>query len=236
VDRIEEANSKASPASSLKARLACAVGIAPEGVPIALPAAALGAVLTVSGFHATGVVLIVIGVALAAFFRDPKRLTPAIDDVVICGADGHVSDIRPAAIPGSGSSAVFTRISVFMSPLDVHVNRAPVVGSVTVLEHVKGRFRAAFRDAASEHNERNLIIIRDRRGRDHALVQIAGYLARRIVCYLRPHQAVERGQRIGLIMFGSRVDHFVPPRYRVTVAVGDRVRAGETVIGKAPND
>jgi len=217
---------------SLTARFASKIGIAPEGVPIALSAVALGIGLAVAGFGAVGTLIVTIGAALAAFFRDPQRRAVASADAVISGADGRICDIGVAPIPGTGEEAIYTRVSVFMSPFDVHVNRAPVSGDVTALVHAKGRFRAAFRDIASEHNERNLIRISDESGREHALIQVAGYLARRIVCYLRQHQRLERGQRIGLIMFGSRVDHFLPRQYRVAVQVGDRVRAGETVIGE----
>lgn len=169
---------------------------------------------------------------VAAFFRDPNRNVSTGADVVVSAADGRICNIAPASLPSSSEDQLYTRISVFMSPLDVHVNRAPVSGEVTMLKHVKGEFRAAFRDTASEHNEHTVVTIRDDQGRDHALVQIAGYLARRIVSYLRPHQRLERGQRIGLIMFGSRVDHFLPRDFRVVVKVGDRARAGETIIGE----
>jgi len=219
---------------SLTARFASRIGIAPEGVPIVLPVVALGLGLAVIGFGAIAIIAVIIGAALAAFFRDPQRHAIASANAVISGADGRICDIGVASIPGTGEAALYTRISVFMSPLDVHVNRASVSGDVMALAHAKGEFRAAFRDAASCHNERNLIRIKDDNGRDHALIQVAGYLARRIVCYLRPHQRLERGQRIGLIMFGSRVDHFLPRQYRVAVQVGDRVRAGETIIGEPP--
>jgi phosphatidylserine decarboxylase len=119
-----------------------------------------------------------------------------------------------------------------MSPLNVHVNRAPVSGEIASVEHTAGEFRAAFRDDASEHNERNVIVIADASGRRHAMVQIAGYLARRIVCRVHPNERVNRGERVGLIMFGSRVDHFFPLDYQVRVSLGDRVRAGETVLGE----
>jgi phosphatidylserine decarboxylase len=111
------------------------------------------------------------------------------------------------------------------------VNRAPVGGEVTIVEHTAGEFRAAFRDDASEHNERNLIAMTDASGRTFGMVQVAGYLARRIVCRLRARDRIQAGQRIGLIMFGSRVDHFFPSEYRVTVSMGQRVRAGESIIG-----
>jgi phosphatidylserine decarboxylase len=217
---------------SLTARIAARIGLAPEGVPIALPVIAIGVGLAVTGFLLIGVAVIATGAAVAAFFRDPQRTVVASADAVVSGADGRVSDIAAASLPGTRDKAVYTRISVFMSPLDVHVNRAPVAGDITALKPVKGKFLAAFRDAASEHNERNSIRIKDERGRDHELIQIAGYLARRIVCYVRPNQRLQRGERIGLIMFGSRVDHFLPPGYRVAVQVGDRVRAGETIIGE----
>ena len=123
------------------------------------------------------------------------------------------------------------RVSVFMSPLNVHVNRAPIGGEVTMVEHTAGEFRAAFRDDASEHNERNLIAMTDASGRTFGMMQVAGYLARRIVCRLRARDRIQVGQRIGLIMFGSRVDHFFPSDYRVTVSMGQRVRAGESIIG-----
>jgi phosphatidylserine decarboxylase len=219
---------------SLTARFASRIGIAPEGVPIALPLGALGLGFIAAGLHATGIALAAIGGALAAFFRDPQRHAIAGEDAVVAGADGRICDINSAPIPGSGEQTLYNRISVFMSPLDVHVNRAPVSGDVTALTYAKGEFRAAFRDAASEHNERNLIRIKDDSGRDHALIQVAGYLARRIVCDLRLDQRLERGQRVGLIMFGSRVDHFLPRHYRVAVRIGDYVRAGETVIGEPP--
>jgi phosphatidylserine decarboxylase len=119
-----------------------------------------------------------------------------------------------------------------MSPLDVHVNRAQAAGEVISVRHTRGEFRAAFRDAASEHNERNMIKIRDSAGREHVMVQVAGYLARRIVCRVRPDQQLALGERIGLIMFGSRVDHFFPLEYRVGVELGSKVRAGETIIGE----
>jgi phosphatidylserine decarboxylase len=220
--------------NSLTARFAARIGIAPEGVPIALPVAALGLGLAATGFGLVALLVIAVSVALGAFFRDPRRDAVAEVGAVVSGADGRICDISPAPLPGTGEKTLYTRVSVFMSPLDVHVNRASVAGDVTALTHAKGRFRAAFRDNASQHNERNLIKIKDDSGREHGLIQVAGYLARRIVCHLRLHQRLERGQRIGLIMFGSRVDHFLPWQYRVAVQVGDRVRAGETIIGEPP--
>ena len=232
--RSAEALTEGTAPISLIARFASRIGIAPEGVPIALPVVALGLGLAAIGFGLVTIIPIAIGAALAAFFRDPQRQAIARANVVVSGADGRICDIGVASIPGTGEEALYTRISVFMSPFDVHINRASVSGHVTALVHAKGEFRAAFRDAASDHNERNLIRIKDDGGRDHVLIQVAGYLARRIICNLRLHQRLERGQRIGLIMFGSRVDHFLPRQFRVAVQVGERVRAGETIIGEPP--
>ncbi|HKV54131.1 MAG TPA: phosphatidylserine decarboxylase [Candidatus Binataceae bacterium] len=201
---------------------------------MAAPVVAIGLVLILARMPAAGLVVTAIGVAVGAFFRDPERKPPAqaMRGAVISGADGRVSGIDDAPLPNSSSERLYKRISVFMSPLDVHVNRAPISGEVVDVRHTKGEFRAAFRDSASEHNERNLIRIEDETRNECVMVQVAGYFARRIICRVRPHQRLERGQRVGLIMFGSRVDHFLPREYRVAVKPGDRVRAGETIIGE----
>ncbi len=212
-------------------QIARAVHIAAEGVIMSGIFVVAGLVLLAFGFKIIGLVVIAIGVAIALFFRDPERYPRVTEGVIISGADGKVIDIVEMSMPGD-PSRTGKRVSIFMSPLNVHVNRAPVAGEVTSLEHTPGEFRAAFGDEASEHNERNAILMRDAAGRIHAMVQVAGYLARRIVCRLRVHDRIESGQRIGLIMFGSRVDHFVPRDYRVAVAPGERVRAGRTVIGE----
>jgi len=172
-----------------------------------------------------------VGAFTTWFFRDPERTAPNRDGIVLSGADGRVVDVSEGPAPHV-PQGLHKRVAVFMSPLNVHVNRAPVEGEVTVIEHTPGKFHAAFSDYASEHNERNLIVFTDKRGRLHAMVQVAGYLARRIVCRLHPHDPVLIGQRVGIIMFGSRVDHFLPPEYRATVRVGDHVKAGESVIGE----
>lgn len=212
-------------------RLARRVGIAVEGVTISLAVAGTGVVLWAIGLAWPGIVLILVAGAIAAFFRDPERTPPTSSTVVLSAADGKVSDVGEAGIPGDSPGARYHRVSVFMSPLNVHVNRAPVAAEVVEVRHTPGAFHAAFRDYASERNERNLVILNGDDGRRHAMMQVAGYLARRIVCRLRPHDRVRPGERVGLIMFGSRVDHFIPPEYRVVVTVGQRVRAGESVIG-----
>ena len=220
-------------AGALTRRVGGAVGIAPEGVTMASVVLAAGTLALILGWNGAGAVAIVCGLAIAAFFRDPERSpATASERLVFSGADGTVSDVTEMPLPGAGSDERYHRVSVFMSPLNVHVNRSPVGGEVTSVRHTPGAFNAAFRDHASEHNERNLVVMTDARGRQHAIVQIAGYLARRIVCRLHPHDMVRCGERIGLIMFGSRVDHFIPRDYRIVVNIGERVRAGESIIGE----
>lgn len=215
-------------------RIASALGIAAEGAILTAAIAIVGIVLLLIGLPWAGVPLLVIALAVGSFFRDPERRANVSGDIVLSAADGRVCDIAEAPIPEIGGAAV-RRISVFMSPLNVHVNRAPVSGEVMMVKHTAGEFKAAFRDVASEHNERNAIIFRDPQDRLHAIVQIAGYLARRIVCRVQPPDRVEQGERIGLIMFGSRVDHFIPLDYQVTVSAGERVRAGESVLARSLN-
>ncbi|MGD0672217.1 MAG: phosphatidylserine decarboxylase [Candidatus Binatus sp.] len=212
------------------ARIAGAIGIAAEGVALSVGLAVVGIILIAIGLKSIGAILILAAIPIALFFRDPDRYPARTENVVISGADGKVTDISDVSFPGS-TGRLCHRVSVFMSPLNVHVNRAPVGGEVTMVEHTAGEFRAAFRDDASERNERNLIAMTDASGRMFAMMQVAGYLARRIVCRLRARDRIQAGQRIGLIMFGSRVDHFFPSEYRVTVSLGQRVRAGESIIG-----
>jgi len=215
---------------AILARIARAIGIATEGVAISIGLVIFGIILIAIGLNTIGALVVIVAIPIALFFRDPDRYPPRTDNVVISGADGKVTDISDVAFPGTAGNPC-RRVSVFMSPLNVHVNRAPVAGEVTLVEHTAGEFRAAFRDDANQRNERNMIAMTDASGRMFGMMQVAGYLARRIVCRLRARDRIETGQRIGLIMFGSRVDHFFPPEYTVTVSLGQRVRAGESIIG-----
>ena len=125
-----------------------------------------------------------------------------------------------------------TRVSIFMSVFNVHVNRAPLTGRVERTQYNPGKFFAANRDKASLDNEQNAVVLRDADGRKIMFVQIAGLIARRIVCYINPGDDVVRGQRIGLIRFGSRLDVYLPTDATIEVALGQKVRAGETILGK----
>ncbi len=165
---------------------------------------------------------------VAFFFRDPERVTPASDDAVVSPADGRVREVVPAR--GEGDSH---RISIYLSLLDVHVNRFPVSGRVSAVRYSAGRFLPAFLAGAGRRNESNLVMV-DRAGAPVGVRQIAGMLARRIVCYCRPGQPVRRGERLGLIRFGSCVELTLPGRARLLVAEGQRVRAGETAVAILP--
>jgi phosphatidylserine decarboxylase len=169
---------------------------------------------------------------LAYFFRDPTRVTPLRDGLVIAPGDGRITAIERAPPPpelGLGQ-AERLRISIFLSLFDVHINRAPVAGRITRSLYVPGSFLNAARDKASEENERRLIVIAMPSGADIAVVQIAGMIARRIVTFITEGESIGVGQRFGLIRFGSRVDLYLPPGRGALVSVGQRAVGGETVL------
>lgn len=171
----------------------------------------------------------VVGLFMAYFFRDPERQSPTDPNLVLAAADGKVVGIEQIeSEPHSGAAAV--QISTFLSVFDVHVNRVPVSGVVDFVRWHGDRFRAAFVDAASVDNHQSVVGIQT----GSALIvvkQIVGIVARRIVCRLHNGDAVERGDRFGLIRFGSRVDLILPASSEIRVAIGDRVRAGVTIMG-----
>ena len=175
--------------------------------------------------------LSVVVLALTAnFFRDPDRTSPQGEGLVIAPADGKVIAVRQVDEKEYlGSNA--TLISIFMSPLNVHVNRNPISGTIGHLRYVKGEYFAAFEDKASEKNEQMVIGIENRYGRV-MFKQIAGFMARRIVCTLKMGEQVKAGERFGMIKFGSRVDVFVPAQSAVRAKVGDQTVAGETVLAE----
>jgi phosphatidylserine decarboxylase len=187
------------------------------------------------GFWWVGLFLLILTLAVAAFFRDPEREIPEGGDIVVSPADGRVVAIDRQAHAQTLPGETFQRVAIFMSPADVHVNRVPVGGQVLSVTHTPGRFLAAYDERSSLENERNEVVLRDERGRSLVFVQVAGLLARRIVCYLRPGQRVEQGARFGMIMFGSRVDIYLPLSATVRVTVGDRVHAGSAILAEYPS-
>ena len=188
----------------------------------------LGVVAAVVGWLA-GPPYIVVPLVLAAFFlwffRDPERVIPAEAGAVVSPADGKVTDVSTTEVDGQPR----TRISIFLSVFDVHVNRSPVAGVITNVEYRHGRFRNAMSAASAVENEQNIMTVE---GDGHTVIfkQIAGVLARRIVFAKKLGDRVARGERVGLIKFGSRTDVLLEPAADVRIAVGDRVRGGATVL------
>ncbi|MBL6079656.1 phosphatidylserine decarboxylase [Belnapia sp. T18] len=166
------------------------------------------------------------------FFRDPRRVPPDREGLAIAPADGHVVSVMPAVPPaelGLGPAPRW-RVAIFLSVMDVHVNRSPVAGRVTRIAYRPGKFVSANLDKASEDNERNAIALRLPDGRDVAVVQIAGLVARRILCDVREGESLDAGERFGIIRFGSRTDLYLPEGVRPLVSVGQTMIGGETVI------
>ena len=166
------------------------------------------------------------------FFRDPTRVPPLRRGLLVAPADGHVVSVSPAVPPaelGLGPQPRW-RVAIFLSVLDVHVNRMPADGTVTRIAYRHGAFVNASLDKASERNERNALAIRLPDGREIAVVQIAGLIARRILCHVREGDAVRAGERFGIIRFGSRTDLYLPEGVRPVVAIGQTMIGGETVI------
>lgn len=179
-----------------------------------------------------GWVAALIAAWIAYFFRDPDRITPLRDGLIISPADGRVSAIekvRPPAELGLGDEER-VRVSVFLSVFDVHINRAPVAGRITRSVYIPGAFLNAALDKASEENERRALVIETATGNKVGVVQIAGFVARRIVTFSGEGSAIGVGERFGLIRFGSRVDTYLPPGGTAQVAVGQTAIGGETVL------
>ena len=203
-------------------------GIASEGWVFIVPAALLAVAALAAGFWVVGIILAVLALFLLSFFRDP-RLTPGQShDEVLSPADGTV--VRVGALESSPWEGLTQQISIFMSVFDVHVNRAPVTGEIIHYTYQPGAKGNAMSDKSSEDNEQNLIVMRDDQGRVLAFKQIAGLLARRIVFDLAEGDRAERGTRIGMIRFGSRVDVFLPPEAKIAVSMREKVRVGRTVL------
>src|SRR5688572_653611 len=218
--------------------------IHPEGRKFGLIAAGISlAVLLFLDWEIIGWPLLLLSAGVFAFFRDPERVIPQGDQLIVSPADGLVSlicQVPPplelqgpdaSGQPGLGSEPV-TRVSIFMSVFDVHINRAPVGGTVRRVVYIPGKFLSADLDKASEENERQHILIERADGKPIGCTQIAGLVARRIVPFVKPGDIVAAGQRIGLIRFGSRVDVYLPAGTDTKVLLGQTVIAGETILAE----
>ncbi len=218
--------------------------IHPEGRKFGLIAVGISLIfLLLLDWEIVGWPLLMLSVGVFAFFRDPERVVPQGDDLVLSPADGLVSLIsevpppRELQAPDAGGAAGLgtepvIRISIFMSVFDVHINRAPVGGTVRRVIYIPGKFMNADLDKASDENERQHILIERADGRPIGFTQIAGLVARRIVPFIKPGDIVAAGQRVGLIRFGSRVDVYLPRGTDAKVLLGQTVLAGETVLAE----
>jgi phosphatidylserine decarboxylase len=202
--------------------------IDPAGVPFIGGALAIALLAGFSIGWALAAPFLLLAAFFLFFFRDPHRLTPADDDIVVSPADGRVL-VAGAALADAAPPGAWQQVSIFLSPIDVHVNRVPVSGRVTRVDFTPGRFLPAYRHDAGTVNERSEMWI-DHHGQTVVARQVVGVLARRVVCRARPGSDVKAGDRYGIMKFGSRMDIFVPMSATVTAKVGDAVRGGETVI------
>jgi len=194
-----------------------------DGIYYALTLAAGGGLVSWLASPVLGLPMYLAAAFCLYFFRDPERAIPA-GDVAVSPADGKVLSVQ-----ADGPDQ--TRVSIFMNVFDVHVNRAPIAGRVSQIAYKKGRFLVASRDRAALENEQNLVVL-EGGGSRVAYKQIAGLIARRIVCYKKTGDEVMRGERVGLIKFGSRVDVFLGPEWQVEIKPGERVRAGSSVLAR----
>ncbi len=200
-------------------------------------------VLLVLGWSTLGWPMLMLSAGIFAFFRDPERVVPQGDNLIISPADGIVTLIEAVEPPlelqiddGSGHTGLpagpVTRVSIFLSVFDVHINRTPVGGTVRRVVYIPGRFISAELDKASDENERQHLLVERGDGLKVGFTQIAGLVARRIVPFVKPGDILAKGQRVGLIRFGSRVDVYLPAGTDAAVMIGQRVIAGETVVAE----
>jgi phosphatidylserine decarboxylase len=205
------------------------IPVAAEGWPFIIPLSIVTGLLFAFGWKNTALVSLVLTLFVLFFFRDPERTIPEGKGIVVSPADGKVIVIKDIYEPAYLKQEM-KQISIFLSVFNVHVNRAPIGGEVEVVKYNPGKFHVASVDKASLDNEQTAMVIAS--GKDKILVkQIAGLIARRIVCYARPGDTIKTGERYGLIRFGSRVDIFLPATAEIKVKLGDRVRGAQDVIG-----
>ena len=208
------------------------IGIAPEGYPFIVLCAFSSLIFAIIGCWPVATIMLGLTWFAGHFFRDPARVTPTTPGLAISPADGKIVKIQPMPDPFTGENR--TCVCIFMNVFSVHVNRSPVQGTVTAIVYHPGKFFNAAWDKASSENERCAYKVESVDG-SFTMVQIAGLIARRIVCRIREGESLERGERFGMIRFGSRVDVYLPDGYMPSVAVGQNVFAGQTVLAEREN-
>lgn len=196
-----------------------------EGFPFVIVPAVIALIFGAIQLWPLAAAFAVLAIFMAFFFRDPFRNVPEGDDIIVSAADGKVTRIEE-----NDDSKI---VSVFLSPLDVHINRSPIAGKITRVEYIPGKKMPATSNEASFLNERNALTISNDRI-TIVCTQIAGIVARRIVCWYKEGDELELGERFGLIKFSSRTDIKMPKEVELTVKIGDRVKGGETIIAKIP--
>jgi phosphatidylserine decarboxylase len=202
--------------------------VAREGLPYILIPLLLAIGLFAFGYWPVSLIFLFLAGFMAFFFRDPRRAVPTESGVIVAPADGRITRISSLSSTDENSPTV---ISIFLSPLDVHINRSPIAGTITSVAYTQGKFLMATKEAASLVNEQNALTIR---GEEMTVVckQIAGVLARRIICWKRAGDTVALGEKFGLIKFSSRTDLILPPQVKLEVTTGMRVKGGATVLGR----
>ena len=200
-----------------------------EGYKFAVAPLGLGVLALVLGWNWAGGILVFLAAFVLYFFRDPERIVPADPAVVVSPADGRVMEIVDQAM----GSQPGRRVSIFLAIWDVHVNRAPLAGRIRKLEYRPGRFLAAMRSRASAENEQNVIHLSTERG-EIVLKQIAGWIARRVLCWKAEGDTVALGERVGMIRFGSRVDIWLPLEAEIVVRPGQHVAGGSSILARWP--
>jgi len=198
-----------------------------DGYKFVFPLLFAGIAAAALGWRITAAALLLICAGVAFFFRDPERLPPAEPGVVVSPADGRIMEVSDETLGGRPGR----RISIFLSIWDVHVNRSPLTGRFTEVEYRRGRFYNAMRSRASVENEQNIIHLQTERG-EMVFKQIAGAIARRVVCWKRPGDSVKLGERIGLIRFGSRMDVWLPQDAEIVARPGQHVAGGVSVLAR----
>lgn len=206
------------------------IGLSLEGMPFIFLTTVATLVFAIIGCWVMATVLLVALFFVLNFFRDPERVVPQEPGAAVSPADGKVIKIETMRDPLTGEDR--TAVCVFMNVFNVHVNRMPVAGTVSAISYFGGKFLNASFDKASTDNERNAVLVTDADGKTWTMVQIAGLIARRIICWTEVGDTLTRGQRFGLIKFGSRVDLYLPSGYAPTVSIGDKVFAGQTVLAR----